>query len=124
MKHNVIISLGSFNAALAIALGAFAAHGLQEHLDARSIQVFNKAADFHFWHALGLVLVGLIARDTPRNRFSLIAGLMFVGILLFCGSLYLVGTTGMTWLGMITPFGGLAFIFSWIWLSWTLFKDS
>ncbi len=124
MKHNVIISLGSFNAALAIALGAFAAHGLQEHLDERSIQVFNTAADFHFWHALGLVLVGLIARDAPGNRYSLIAGLMLVGILLFCGSLYLLGTTGINWLGMITPFGGLAFIFSWIWLSWILFTNS
>ncbi len=118
MKHNVIISTGSFNAALAIALGAFAAHDLEKHLDQRSIEVFNTAADFHFWHALGLILVGLIANNHPQTNYSGIAALMNLGIILFCGSLYVLSTTGMTWLGMITPFGGTSFIIAWLWLTW------
>lgn len=118
MKHNVIISIGSFNAALAIALGAFAAHGLENHLDNRSIQVFNTAADFHFWHALGIILVGLIAKSSPNINYSVIASLMNLGIILFCGSLYVLSTTGIKWLGMITPFGGTAFIVAWLWLAW------
>lgn len=117
MRHNVIISVGSFNAALAIALGAFAAHGLEKHLDERSIQVFNTAADFHFWHALGIILVGLVAKVYTHNC-SAIASLMNLGIILFCGSLYVLSTTGIKWLGMITPFGGTAFIVAWLWLCW------
>lgn len=124
MKHNVIISIGSINAALAIALGAFAAHGLEKHLDERSIQVFNTAADFHFWHALGLILVGLIANNNPQTNYSGIAGLMILGILLFCGSLYVLSTTGRTWLGMITPLGGTSFIIAWTWLAWKSLRQS
>ncbi len=123
MKHNVIISGGSFNAALAIALGAFAAHGLEKHLDERSIQVFNTAADFHFWHALGIILVGMIAKIYPNTQYSAIATLMNLGIILFCGSLYVLSITGIRWLGMITPFGGSAFILAWLWLSWKCFRN-
>ena len=122
MKHNVIISIGSFNAALAIAFGAFAAHGLEKHLDERSLQVFNTAADFHFWHALGLILIGILAKIDGHSNYSGIAGLMSLGILLFCGSLYILSTTGITWLGMITPFGGTAFIIAWSWLAWCTWR--
>ena len=122
MKHNVIISIGSFNAALAIAFGAFAAHGLEKHLDERSLQVFNTAADFHFWHALGLVLIGILAKIDDHSNYSGIAGLMSLGILLFCGSLYILSKTGMTWLGMITPLGGTAFIIAWLWLAWCTWR--
>lgn len=117
MKYNVIISVGSFNAALAIALGAFAAHGLQQHLDARSIEIFNTAADFHFWHAIGLILVGLIAKDSTQSSYAGIAWLMCIGILLFCGSLYILSITELRWLGVITPFGGTSFIIAWTWLA-------
>lgn len=122
MKNNVIISVGSFNAALAIALGAFAAHGLDEHLDEHSIEVFNTAADFHFWHALGLMIVGLIAKTHPQSNYCGIAGLINLGIVLFCGSLYVLSTTGITWLGMITPLGGSAFIIAWCWLAWKILR--
>ena len=123
MKHNVIISVGSFNAALAIVLGAFAAHGLNQHLDEYSIGIFNTAADFHFWHALGIILVGLIAKNAPHTNFTPIALLMNLGIILFSGSLYVLSTTGIKWLGMITPFGGTAFIIAWLWLTWKSLKN-
>ena len=116
MHPNVIISVGSFNAAIAIVLGAFAAHGLEQHLDAHTLQTFKTACDFHFWHALGLILIGLIARTQLRSTYSRIAWLMLSGIVLFCGSLYLLSTTSVRWLGWITPFGGMAFIGAWLWL--------
>ena len=123
MKHNVIISVGSFNAALAIALGAFAAHGLEKRLDERSLEVFHTAADFHLWHALGIILVGIIAKISTKENFSPIAVLMNLGIILFCGSLYVLSTTGIKWLGMITPFGGTAFIVAWLWLTWKSLRN-
>lgn len=124
MKHNVIISVGSFNAALAIALGAFAAHGLEKRLDERNLEVFHTAADFHLWHALAIILVGIIAKITPKQNFSNIAVLMNLGIILFCGSLYVLSTTGFKWLGMITPFGGTAFIIAWLWLAWKCLRSA
>ncbi len=124
MKHNVIISLGSFNAALAIAFGAFAAHGLEGHIDERSIQVFNTAADFHFWHAIGLIVVGLIAKTLSNTNFTLVVWIMTLGILLFCGSLYILSVTGIRWLGAITPFGGISFMIAWLLLAWKSLRQA
>ena len=123
MKPNVIISIGSFNAALAIILSAFAAHGLKQHLDATSLQVFKTACEFHFWHAAGLILIGIIAQRQHAPGCSRIAWLMLLGILLFSGSLYALSTMNLRWLGWITPFGGLSFIFAWGWLGWLMLKD-
>ncbi len=122
MKYNVIISLGGFNAALAIAFGAFAAHGLQGHIDERSIQIFNTAADFHFWHAIGLIVVGLVAKNT-HDSYTSVVWIMTLGILLFCGSLYILSVTGIRWLGAITPFGGISFMAAWLLLAWKSLKQ-
>lgn len=124
MRSNVIISVGSFNAAIAIGLGAFAAHGLEQHLDTHYLQTFKTACDFHFWHALGLMLIGLIAQSKSPATCSRIAWLILTGIILFCGSLYLLSTTGVRWLGWITPFGGMAFILAWLWLGIVTFTDN
>lgn len=123
MRDNVIISIGSFNAALAIGFGAFAAHGLKHRLDERSLAIFNTAADFHFWHALGLILIGLIAINRPKQNFSVTAWLIIAGILLFCGSLYALSVTGINWLGAITPFGGISFMLAWVWLAWKILQS-
>jgi uncharacterized membrane protein YgdD (TMEM256/DUF423 family) len=124
MKANMIISIGSLNAALAIILGAFAAHGLKGQLDAYSLDVFHTAVDFHFWQAIGLILVGLLTRLYSDKNFNPAMWAMLAGIILFCGSLYLLSITGITWLGAITPFGGMLFIFAWSWMAWKLFKAS
>ena len=89
MRANVIISIGSFNAAIAIALSAFAAHGLQDHLDANNLQTFKTACDFHLWHGLGIMLIGLVAHNQTTANTTYIAWLMLLGVILFCGSLYL-----------------------------------
>ena len=108
------ILLGAGNAALAILCGAFAAHVVQNALSEKMFAVFNTAADYHLYHALGLIVIGLLLKQFPSFKLLKIAVyLMLSGIILFCGSLYALSLTGYTKLGMITPFGGLAFIVAW-----------
>ncbi len=108
------ILLGASNAVVAIACGAFAAHAIQNTLSERMLEVFNTAVDYHLYHALGLILVGLLIHQHPTNRLLKSAiYIMLFGIIIFCGSLYALSLTGITKLGMITPFGGVAFIIAW-----------
>ena len=120
MKSNVIISIGSFNAAVAVLLNAFGAHGLKGRLEPRWLDVFETACRYHLWHAIGLILLGLLAPRLMQARCTMIASLMLAGIILFSGSLYLLSLTQLTWLGMITPFGGLSFISAWLLLGWSM----
>ncbi len=110
---------GALLGALAVITGAFGAHGLEGRLDAHHLDLWHKAVDYHALHALALVAVGLLQRNgsTP----ALAGWLLLTGILLFSGSLYLLALTGLRWLGMITPFGGLSFILGWLALAmWSL----
>lgn len=122
MRANVIISVGSFNAALAIALSAYAAHGLEKHIELSKVATFTTAADFHLWHSLGIIMLGVMAKQYMGHAYARIALLIFSGILLFSGSLYALSTTGIKWFAYITPFGGLAFIAAWLWLAIVAFK--
>ena len=117
MRPNVIISVGSFNAALAIALSAYAAHGLEQYLDTAKVTTFTTGADFHLWHSLGLILIGSLAKQFSTISFSKIALLLVAGITLFSGSHYLLSTTGIKLFAYITPFGGIALIITWCWLA-------
>jgi uncharacterized membrane protein YgdD (TMEM256/DUF423 family) len=108
------ILLGAGNAVLAILLGAFAAHAVRDSLSAKMLSVFHTAVDYHLYHALGLIIVGLLINQRPNNRLlnaSVVT--MMMGIIIFCGSLYALSLTGLTWLGMITPFGGIALVVAW-----------
>ena len=108
------ILLGSGNAALAIILGAFAAHAIKDSLSERMLIIFNTAVDYHLYHALGLIIIGLLVSLRPTSKALRIAiYLMLAGIFLFCGSLYTLSLSGITKFGMITPFGGVAFIIAW-----------
>src|SRR5215475_6500148 len=103
-----LVALGALNAAIAVAAGAFAAHGLRERLDARALEVFETAARYHMYHALALIAAGVVASSAVRG--AQIAGWIFqVGIVLFCGSLYAIALTGVNSLGAVAPLGGLAF---------------
>jgi len=109
------ILLGSSNAALAIVLGAFAAHAIQDTLSERMLAVFNTAVDYHLYHALGLIVIGLlISKCFTSKALRLAVYLMLFGIIVFCGSLYALSLTGITKFGMITPIGGIAFIIAWL----------
>ena len=109
-------AIGAFALAVAVALGAFGAHGLKNHLDAYLMGVWEKAVFYHFIHALGLLVVGLAARSGGVNEATAnrVGWLLLAGIILFSGSLYALALTRMTVLGAITPLGGVAFIAAWL----------
>lgn len=114
-----LIVLGGVNAAIAVGAGAFGAHGLRERLDARALEVFETAARYQMYHALALVLCGVIATRGAQQ-----AGLLLqVGIVIFSGSLYALALTGVKGLGAITPIGGLAFLAGWLWLAYTAWRQ-
>jgi uncharacterized membrane protein YgdD (TMEM256/DUF423 family) len=97
---------------LAVALGAFGAHGLRSTLEAHGmLDVWNKAVFYHFIHAVALLVLALYG---TLNRGACL--LVLIGILLFSGSLYLLAVTNLRWLGAVTPFGGLCFLAGWAWL--------
>jgi uncharacterized membrane protein YgdD (TMEM256/DUF423 family) len=109
---------GSLLAALAVMLGAFGAHGLKTKLTPEMLVTFETGVRYHFYHALGLFAVALIAALLPDSVPLRWAGyLMVAGIVLFSGSLYALSLTGVRGLGIITPFGGLAFIAAWLLLA-------
>ncbi len=106
-----ILITGGLLSGLAVLLGAFGAHALKHSLDAQALGWFDTSNRYLTTHALGLIACGLL----PVCRHSARAAIAFVlGVLLFCGNLYLMTFTGITRLGIITPFGGLAFIAGWI----------
>lgn len=116
MTHRFIF-WGAANAALAVAMGAFGAHGLKDAVSADLLAVYQTGAQYHVFHALGLILVGVIARETATSLMHWAGWLLFVGIILFSGSLYVLAISGERWLGMITPLGGTAFIAGWVLLA-------
>lgn len=106
---------GAINAAVAIALGAFGAHGLEDRVSAHYIEVFETGVRYHMYIALGLMLVSLLAKYIGESKLLLNgARLLFAGMLIFSGSLYILVLTDFSKLGMITPIGGVAMIAGWI----------
>jgi len=115
---------GALLLALAVALGAFGAHGLRGRLDAYSMGVYERAVFYHFLHALGLLIVPLfiLADVLAESAGGWICALLLAGILIFCGSLYVLAVTGIKALGAITPVGGLCFIAAWLLLAFRLLR--
>ena len=111
---NFFVAVGAANAALAVALGAIAAHALRSRLSVDQLRVFTTAVDYQMIHALGLILIGLLAINYPDASLLRWSGwLMAVGILLFSGSLYLLLLLDQRGFGLVTPFGGIALIAAW-----------
>lgn len=102
-------------ALLAVALGAFGAHALGARLPAEMLAVWHTGIEYHFYHALGLLAVGLAAAKLPDSTLLKWSGwTMLAGIALFSGSLYALALTGERWLGAVTPAGGAAFLVAWV----------
>ena len=121
----IFLLLGSLNAMVAVILGAFGAHGLKARLSADMLAVYQTGVHYHFYHALGLLMVGILMHQFPPSFWIRTSGwLMFIGIILFSGSLYILSITGLRWPGAITPVGGLAFILAWLSLCLGIFRQS
>ena len=98
----------------AVALGAFGAHALKNRLSAEMVAVWHTGVEYHIYHALGLLAVGLVATQLPESALLKWSGwLMLAGIVLFSGSLYALALSGERWLGAITPIGGIGFLAAW-----------
>ena len=108
---------------LAVVLGAFGAHALAARLPARDLEVFDTAVAYQQIHALGLIAVGALARDSMPALLQWCSRLMLAGIVLFSGSLYLIVAGAPRALGVVTPFGGLAFMAAWALLAIHAVRD-
>ena len=114
-----ILTFASLNGFLVVALGAFGAHALETIADGKAMGVFETGVQYHLFHTLALFGNGLLAGQYPAQKlFWIPASLFAAGIVLFAGSLYLLGATGLSWLGAITPIGGLGFLGGWASLAW------
>ncbi len=114
IRPNHILALGAALAFLSVALGAFGAHALRDFLLAQNrTDTYQTAVHYQFFHALALMVTGLMARFFPQLPFQRVAICFISGILIFSGSLYLLCATGIKWLGAVTPVGGLAFLTGW-----------
>jgi uncharacterized membrane protein YgdD (TMEM256/DUF423 family) len=116
--ERAFFGLGAISAALAVGLGAFAAHGLRARISPDALATFETGARYHMYHALALLAVAWACGRWPSAWASAAGWLFVVGTVLFSGSLYLLSVTGVRALGAITPFGGLAFILGWVALAW------
>ena len=110
----LLLASGAAAALLAVALGAFGAHALRSRLSPEMLVVWHTGIEYHVFHALGLLAVGIVAIQLPGSALLRWSGwLMLAGIVLFSGSLYLLALSGERWLGAVTPVGGILFLAAW-----------
>ncbi|KHD86743.1 DUF423 domain-containing protein [Heyndrickxia ginsengihumi] len=111
----IFVLLGAICAFLSVALGAFGAHGLQGKMEQKYLDIWETGVRYEMYHALGLILIGIIAGNVKSSSLLNWSGwLMFLGIVIFSGSLYVLSLTKINILGAITPIGGVAFLIAWI----------
>ncbi len=117
--RNKYIFFGTITAALSVILGAMGAHWVGQNFTPRSVELFGTASDYQMYHSIGLILIGILAERKKHLSFFLPALFMGLGMLFFSGSIYLLALrsafeTDLSFLGPVTPLGGLCFISGWI----------
>lgn len=113
--RSIFLLLGAISAFTGVGMGAFGAHALKAILSPEMLEVYKTGVNYQMWHALGLIGISFMHRLVPASKIVIWAGwLMFAGIVLFSGSLYLLTILNLKWLGMITPIGGVAFLSAWL----------
>ncbi len=114
--------------AIAVILGAFGSHVLEARISAKYAGIYDTASFYHFVHSLGGIMVVLLLKDRAPDKIGAISKIFMAGILLFCGSLYILSiheifaAPGLKKLGAITPIGGLLFIIGWSYAAWAVIK--
>jgi uncharacterized membrane protein YgdD (TMEM256/DUF423 family) len=123
MDARKTLALAGALIALATILGAFGAHALKAHLSPDKLAVYETAVRYHFFHALGLLAIGVLMRSVDGELLRWSAVLVLVGIILFSGSLYLLTFGAPRFLGVVTPLGGLALIVGWGMFAATMWRQ-
>jgi uncharacterized membrane protein YgdD (TMEM256/DUF423 family) len=119
----VFLIIAAINAFLAVALGAFGAHGLEGKIPEKYLETWKTGVTYQMFHTIGLFVIALIADKLSQAGIIVTAGwVMLVGIILFSGSLYVLSLTQIKVLGAITPFGGIAFLAAWLMLAYGVLK--
>ena len=125
MTARSVLALAALLMFLAVGCGAFGAHALRGRLAPDMAAVWQTAVQYHAWHALGLLAIGLLLLHWPeRSLLAIAAWLLVAGIVLFSGSLYAMALSGVRGLGAITPIGGVAFLAGWLVLAWACWRDA
>jgi uncharacterized membrane protein YgdD (TMEM256/DUF423 family) len=114
----LFFGLGCASALIAVALGAFGAHGLRARIAPDMLATFEIGVRYQMYHALALLAVGVVAGRLPGGAVAAAGWLFVAGTVIFSGSLYTLALTGHRWLGAVTPLGGLAFLAGWVVLAW------
>ena len=123
MNARLALVLAAIFLFAAVALGAFGAHALKAKLAPDLLPVYQTAVQYHFWHGLGLLAVGILLLQKPESGALVAAAwLLVAGIVLFSGSLYVLALTGIRGLGAATPIGGIAFLAAWAALAWAAWR--
>ena len=120
MKTYIII--GALLSAIGVIIGAFGSHSLKTKLNPEELVIYDIATRYLMYHSIGIISLGILAYNVPDGVVEIPIIIMLIGIILFSGSLYLISIKGYTKLGIITPFGGTAFIVSWVLLAINIFK--
>ncbi len=129
MKNKNWLITASLLAGLAVAAGGFGAHGLKKLVEPQYVDTFKTGAQYQFYHALAIGLASLISQFIDNQWIKRVNWSFLLGIILFSGSLYILtlakvlNTEGVNWFGIITPLGGLFFLFGWISLAWGVYKS-
>ncbi len=120
--ERLFLAMGALAGFFAVALGAFGAHALYEKLPADRLAIFETAARYLGTHALALVATGLLV-TRRKGRAAPAAGWLFaIGIVIFCGSLFVLALSGARWWGAVTPFGGVAWLAGWALLAFSAWR--
>ncbi len=117
----LFIILGAICTMMSVGTGAFGAHGLEGKLSDKYMSVWEKAVNYQMYHGLGLIIIGVISGTTSIN-VNWAGWLLFLGVVFFSGSLYILALTQIRILGAITPIGGVLFIAGWLMLIISTFK--
>ncbi|WP_163580440.1 DUF423 domain-containing protein [Gracilibacillus saliphilus] len=118
----IFLLLGILNGFLAVALGAFGAHGLEGKLSEKMLATWEKAVQYQMFHTVALLATGLLMPKITSGSMVSAGWFFFAGIILFSGSLYIYSTTQIKTFAMITPIGGLAFLVGWVLLGYAVIK--
>jgi uncharacterized membrane protein YgdD (TMEM256/DUF423 family) len=125
MTARLCVIAGAIALAIGVVMGAFGAHAIKGRIGAESLAIYDTAVKYHFWHALGLLGVGILMAQWPGAQLlAWSAWLLIAGVILFSGSLYALALTGAAWLGAVTPIGGVTLIAAWLVLAWAAFRTS